>query len=71
MPKRLEPYRDKVGALEDRVAALEDRSPQETRLEPVPEIGWSPRGWCLKLARLEPWEVQVGAWHNTGWSLGD
>ena len=34
-----EPHRDKVGALEDRVGALEDRSPQETRLEPVPDIG--------------------------------
>lgn len=32
----------KVGALEDRVGALEDRSPQETRLVPVPEIGLGP-----------------------------
>ena len=40
--KRLEPYRDKVGALEDRVGALKDWSPQETRLEPIPEIGLEP-----------------------------
>ena len=41
-PKRLEPRRDKVGALEDRVGALEDWSPQETRSELVPEIGLEP-----------------------------
>ena len=39
---RLEPQRDKVGALEDRVGALKDRSPQETRLEPIPEIRLEP-----------------------------
>ena len=39
---RLEPHRDKVDALEDRVGALEDCSPQETRLEPVPEIELEP-----------------------------
>ena len=38
----MEPHRDKVGALEYRVGALEDRSPQETRLEPVPDIGLEP-----------------------------
>ena len=41
-PKRLEPHKDKVGALEDRVGALEDWSPPETRLEPVPEIVLDP-----------------------------
>ena len=41
-PKRLEPHRDKVDALEDRVGALEEWSPQETRSEPVPEIGLEP-----------------------------
>ena len=41
-PKRSEPRRDKVGALEYRVVALENRSPQETRLEPVPDIGLEP-----------------------------
>lgn len=35
-PKRLEPRKDKVGALEDRVGALEDWCPQETMSEPVP-----------------------------------
>ena len=33
---------DKVDALEDRIGALEDRSPQETKLEPVPDIGLEP-----------------------------
>ena len=30
--------------MEDRVGALEDRSPQGTRLLPVPEIGLEPLG---------------------------
>ena len=38
----VKPHRDKVNALEDRVGALEDWSPQETRSEPVPEIGLEP-----------------------------
>ena len=42
MPKRLEPHRDKVSALEDRVGVLENWSPQETRSEPVLEIGLEP-----------------------------
>ena len=41
-PKRVEPQRDKVSALEDRAGALEDRSPQETKLVLVPEIGLEP-----------------------------
>ena len=45
----LDPRKDKVGALEDRVGALENRCPEETRLEPVPEKGWWPRGWSLKM----------------------
>ena len=40
----LEPQRGKVGALEDRVGALEDRSPQETKLVPIPKIGLEPKG---------------------------
>ena len=39
----MEPHSDKVGALEDRVGALEDSIPQETRLEPKPEIGLEPQ----------------------------
>ena len=38
-PKRLEPRKDKVGALENRVGALEDRSPQETMWELEQDIG--------------------------------
>jgi len=41
-PKRLEPRKNKVGAMEDRVGALEDESPQETRLEPELDIGLKP-----------------------------
>ena len=42
LSRRLEPHGDKVGALEDMVGALEDRSPQEARLELVPNIGLEP-----------------------------
>ena len=35
-----------------RVGALEDRSPQETRLEPVPDIGLEP-------LRLVPWKIEL------------
>ena len=42
LDKRLEPRKDKVGALEDRVGALEDQSPQETRSEPERDIGLEP-----------------------------
>ena len=42
----------------DKVGALEDRVG-------ALEVGAS------KLTRLVPWEVQVGAWKVTGWSLGD
>ena len=40
--KRLEPKKDKVGALENRVGALEDQSPQESRSEPEPETWLEP-----------------------------
>ena len=76
-PKRLKPHRDKVGALEDRVGALEDRSPQETMLEAVLDIGLEPlrlvpqnwQGWnlgntksVLGTIKVGALEVQVGAW---------
>ena len=60
----MEPHRDKAGALEDRVGALEDWSPQETRLEPILEIGLEPQidkvgaleipSRCLAQYRLNP-----------------
>ena len=53
----MEPHRDKVGALEDRVGVLEDRSPQETRLEPVADIGFAAlEVGASELTRLEPWK---------------
>ena len=41
-PKRLEPRKDKVSALEDRVGALEDQIPQETRSELELDRGLEP-----------------------------
>jgi len=56
-PKRLEHWKYKVGSLEDRGRSLEDQSPQETKLEPEPDIG------------LEPLRLVPQNWQ--GWSLGD
>ena len=64
--KRLEPWKNKDGDLEDSVGSLEDRSHQETHSDLELDIGLVPQNW-------QGWSLGSPSrcLENTGWSLGN